>query len=157
MTPVRYYTKVKTSKRITLSQIREGFEGSKASSLECPSISRGIWGVQEAQDYSAFQMFRQSTYSQKNEIPYCVFGFNEIICKTGLKHIQTLTHKCNIIKEEHFEAIWSHTMYLCGIHNFAKCVHRKGVTSFYAMTPILNNTQLYWIHRIGNCRSIQCW
>ena len=37
-------------------------------------------------------------------IPYCVFGFNEIICKTGLKHIQSLTHKCNIIKEEHFEA-----------------------------------------------------
>ena len=39
------------------------------------------------------------------EIPYCVFGFNEIICKTGLKHIQTLTHKCNIMKEKHFEAI----------------------------------------------------
>ena len=39
------------------------------------------------------------------EIPYCVFGFNEIICKTCLKHIRTLTHKCNIIKEEHFEAI----------------------------------------------------
>ena len=26
-------------------------------------------------------------------------------------------------------------MYLCGIHNFANCVHRKGVISFYAMTP----------------------
>ena len=39
------------------------------------------------------------------KIPYCVFGFNEIICKTGLKHIQTLTHKYNIIKEEHSEAI----------------------------------------------------
>ena len=38
-------------------------------------------------------------------IPYCVFGINEIICKTCLKHIQTLTHKCNITKEEHFEAI----------------------------------------------------
>ena len=69
------------------------------------------------------------------EISSCVFGFNVIICKTCLKHIQTLTHKCNIITEEHFEAIWSHTMYLCGIHNFAKCVHRKGVTSFYAMIP----------------------
>ena len=39
------------------------------------------------------------------EIPYCVFGFNGITCKTGLKHIQTLTHKCNIVKEKHFEAI----------------------------------------------------
>ena len=39
------------------------------------------------------------------EIPCCVFGFTVIICKTGLKHIQTLTHKCNIIKEEHFEPI----------------------------------------------------
>ena len=76
------------------------------------------------------------------EISYCVFGFNEIICKTGLKHIQTLTHKCNIIKEEHFEAIRSNTMYLYGIHNFEKCVHRKGVTSFYAMTPILTYPQL---------------
>ena len=38
-------------------------------------------------------------------IPYCVFEFNEIISKTGLTHIQTLTHKCNIIKEGHFEAI----------------------------------------------------
>ena len=94
---------------------------------------------------------------QEIEIPYCVFRFNEIICKTGLKHIQTLTHKCNIIKEEHFEALWSHTMYLCGIYNFAKCVHQKGVTSFYAMIPILTYTQIYWIHRIGNCRSIQCW
>ena len=27
-------------------------------------------------------------------------------------------------------------MYICGIHNFANCVHRKGVTLFYAMTPI---------------------
>ena len=77
------------------------------------------------------------------ELPYCVFGFNEIICKTCLKPIQTLTHKCNIIKEEHFVAIWSQTMYLCGIHNFVKCVHRKGVTSFYAMTPILTCIQLY--------------
>ena len=39
------------------------------------------------------------------EIPCCVFGFNVIICRTGLKHIQALTHKCNIIKEEHFKAI----------------------------------------------------
>ena len=67
-----------------------------------------------------------------------MFRFNEIICETGLNLIQTLTHNCNIINEEHFEAIWSQTMYLCGIHNFANCVHRKGVTSFYAMTPIFD-------------------
>ena len=36
------------------------------------------------------------------EISECVFGFNEILCETGL--IQTLTHNCNI-KEELFEAI----------------------------------------------------
>ena len=70
------------------------------------------------------------------EIRWCVFRINEIIWKTGLKSIQTLTHKCNIIKEENFEAIWSQFMYLCGIHNLANCVHQKGVT-FYAMTPIL--------------------
>ena len=47
------------------------------------------------------------------EIPYCVFGFNEIIWKTGLKHIKTLIHKCNIIKEEHFEAnMKSHYVFL---------------------------------------------
>ena len=99
-----------------------------------------------------------SRYIHKEiEISYFVFWFNEIICKTVLKPIQTLTHKCNIIKEEHFEAIWSHTMYLCDIHNFANCVHRKGVTSFYAMTPILTYTLLYWIHRSDNSRSIQYW
>ena len=47
-----------------------------------------------------------SRYIHKEiELSYFVLGFNEIICKTGLKPIQTLTHKCNIIKEEHFEAI----------------------------------------------------
>ena len=35
----------------------------------------------------------------------CVFRLDEIVCKRGLKPIQTLTHKCNIIKEERFEAI----------------------------------------------------
>ena len=39
------------------------------------------------------------------EISQCVFGFIDVICKTDLKHIQTLTHNCNIINEEHFEAI----------------------------------------------------
>ena len=33
------------------------------------------------------------------EIPLYVFGIDEIISKTGLKPIQTLTHKCNIINE----------------------------------------------------------
>ena len=38
------------------------------------------------------------------EISYCVFGFNEIICETGLKP-NSDTQNCNIISEEHFEAI----------------------------------------------------
>ena len=46
--------------------------------------------------------------------------------KTGLKPIATLSHKCNIINEEHFEAIWNQTMYLCGVHNFEKLRASKG-------------------------------
>ena len=60
---------------------------------------------------------------KENEISFCVFGFNEIICKICLKPIQTLTHK-HIITER------NHTMHLCGIHNFENCVHQKGVTSY---------------------------
>ena len=38
-------------------------------------------------------------------------------------------------------------MYLCGIHNFSNCVHREGVTSFYAMT--LNLTYPSYIEYIA--------
>ena len=34
-------------------------------------------------------------------------------------------------------------MYLCGIHNFANCVHRKGVTPFSAITQITPLTPRY--------------
>ena len=36
-------------------------------------------------------------------------------------------------------------MYLCGIHNFANCVHRKGVTTLYAMTQNLTPSYIEYI------------
>ena len=75
----------------------------------------------------------------------------------GMKHIQGITHKCNIFNGDivNFEVFWSLPLYLGSMHIFACCMFRKGVTFSPTVLSIWTDPWLNRIRRINTCCFIE--